>query len=182
MLIGLSGYARSGKDTVGKYLEEQYEFKRIAFADALKQFAYILDPIVEGTLAGHLIRLQKLVELNGWEEAKKSNDVRRLLQVLGTECGRDIIGPNVWVDIVARKIEEQPGDWVITDCRFTNELNFVKNQTNGISWWVNRPGIGPLNSHISENQIIPENTDIILDNTGTIEKLYSNVAKLMGDI
>jgi dephospho-CoA kinase len=45
-LIGLSGYARSGKDEAAKVLIEEFGFKRIAFADKLRDFLYALDPIV----------------------------------------------------------------------------------------------------------------------------------------
>jgi len=36
-IIGLCGYARSGKDTIGKKMVENYNYKRVAFGDALKK-------------------------------------------------------------------------------------------------------------------------------------------------
>ena len=47
MIIGLSGYAQSGKDTVAKVLIEEYGFTRIAFADKIREFLYDLNPQVK---------------------------------------------------------------------------------------------------------------------------------------
>lgn len=81
---------------------------------------------------------------------------RLLLQLLGTECGRQIIHPNVWVNAlmskyeasvpylafkrlmgdITRKDKEFPS-WIITDMRFPNEYEAVK-QRGGITIRVNR--------------------------------------------
>lgn len=45
-LIGLTGLARSGKDTVGAMLVERYGYTRVAFADGIRDAALALDPIV----------------------------------------------------------------------------------------------------------------------------------------
>ncbi len=37
VLIGLMGYARSGKDTIAKFLVSRLGFKRLSFADTLKE-------------------------------------------------------------------------------------------------------------------------------------------------
>lgn len=187
MLIGLSGYARSGKDTVGNYLVHQHGFVRFAFADALKDMAYTLNPLIpvvpENPAVKATIRLQPLVNEVGWDNAKNNPEVRRLLQVLGTECGRDIIGQNVWVDILRKKIDEYdykgpPGEYhaVITDCRFTNEAKFIKSR--GQLWWVEREP-APLNSHISENTLSHKNADVIVLNDRDLTKLYWQIDLLM---
>lgn len=75
---------------------------------------------------------------------------RKLLQLLGTECGRDIIHPNIWVNALMAdyRIEGQIDkgktysesdypNWIITDMRFPNELNAVKIH-GGITIRVNR--------------------------------------------
>ncbi len=75
---------------------------------------------------------------------------RKLLQLLGTECGRDIIHPNVWVNALFADYYYENGitadgnnviiaenNWIITDVRFPNELKAVKDR-DGISIRVNR--------------------------------------------
>mgnify|MGYP006283771541 FL=1 len=40
MIIGLTGYAQSGKDTVASLLVEHYGYERVAFADKIRSFLY----------------------------------------------------------------------------------------------------------------------------------------------
>jgi len=87
---------------------------------------------------------------------------RLLLQFIGTECGRNIIHPNIWVNALMSKYQVKLGskvvpilsgktgdsgkvigtivypNWIITDTRFPNELKAVKDR-GGISIRVNRP-------------------------------------------
>ena len=46
MIIGLTGYARSGKDTVAQILVDKFGFTRVAFADPIRDFCYQVNPIV----------------------------------------------------------------------------------------------------------------------------------------
>ena len=96
MIIGLSGYSQSGKDTVAEILVKQYGYKRMAFADKIREALYTLNPVVNA-IGNEFIYLQRLVDSSGWDEAKKNPEVRRLLQTLGAEVGRDLIDPSVWV-------------------------------------------------------------------------------------
>lgn len=56
---------------------------------------------------------------------------RTFLQLLGTECGRKIIHPNIWVNATMNDylpnnpIFEKP-NWVISDVRFPNEVKVIK--------------------------------------------------------
>ena len=99
---------------------------------------------------------------------------RLLLQLLGTECGRQIIHPNIWcnslmsdykplvsyqavlldlsinsgqIEKIGKPIEAEHPNWIITDTRFPNELKAVKDKQ-GITIRVNRntylPGGGEL--------------------------------------
>jgi hypothetical protein len=98
MIIGLSGYAQTGKDTVASHLIKNYDFRRVAFADPIRQALYRLNPLVEvGEFRA--VHLQSPVDSMGWEEVKKiSPETRRLLQILGTEVGREMFGPDFWVN------------------------------------------------------------------------------------
>lgn len=169
-IIGLTGYAQSGKDSVGRYLIERHGFTRVSFADSVRESIYTLDPIVHTPVAW---RISQLVDLIGWERAKTEHaEVRRLLQVMGTEVGRMLFGNNVWVDIADRKRQIISGPVVFTDVRFENEADYV--QLNGGSvWWVYRAGVGPINAHVSDQIDFP--VDLILPNDGTLDDLYARV-------
>jgi dephospho-CoA kinase len=72
MIIGLSGYAQSGKDTVAKVLVEKYGYRRVAFADPIRDLLYGMDPLVPKGYGESVInyRLQDLVDSYGWEKWK----------------------------------------------------------------------------------------------------------------
>lgn len=125
-VIGVTGYAQHGKDTFGQRLVTAHGFKRYAFADALKSMALALDPIVWGDTNSAHMRLSKIVAQVGWEQAKQHAEVRRFLQVLGTEGVRGHLGDNAWVDALHHKLlVEKPEAVVITDVRFPNEADFI---------------------------------------------------------
>ena len=74
MIIGLTGYARSGKDTVANYLVEHHGYTRVAFADAIRDALYELNPYIANNL-----RVAEVVDDYGWDIAKTNPEVRRLL-------------------------------------------------------------------------------------------------------
>ena len=53
MIIGLSGYAQSGKDTIAEMLTMNYGFRRLAFADNIRKAIFKLNPILN-TVPGFL--------------------------------------------------------------------------------------------------------------------------------
>jgi hypothetical protein len=166
MIIGLSGYAQSGKDTLGAFLVKEHGFKRYAFADGLKNVVYTLNPIVGPN--GPDSRIQELVDTKGWEEAKRVPEVRRLLQVMGTEAGRKVLGENVWVDAVFNQIAKN-GDEnvVITDARFPNEAQAVK-AAGGYMVRINRPGVTAINDHPSEVSLDEWGFDYTVNNDSSL--------------
>ena len=170
MIIGISGFARSGKDTVASLLPN---YSRRAFADKLREAIWRLDPILKGG-----IRTQEVVNLLGWEKAKEDFvELRRLLQVMGTEVGRQMIDEDLWVKLATDELE--PEDRVVfSDVRFSNEAAMIK-ALGGQVWRVNRPGVEALNSHISENAMTSWNFDLVIENDGTIEDLRQKVLKAL---
>ena len=183
ILVGLAGYAQSGKDTVAKILEPQ-GFERIAFADGLREFAYALNPVVpieRGKFTGPLVfehrRLADVVVSLGWERAKTDlPEVRQLLQRLGTEAGRAILGSNVWIDLALRDVKPG-GRYVVTDVRFPNEYEAIKAR-GGEVWRVVRPGTGAANGHASESALADHKFDRVIVNDGTRVDLRRNVTSV----
>jgi hypothetical protein len=167
-LIGLSGYARSGKDTVASFLCTEAGYQRVAFADALREVALDLDPTIDAPSAGRPIALRRLIDVYGWEYAKDAwPDVRRLLQRLGTEVGRRHFGTNVWVDLAMRKVD---GPTVFTDCRFPNEADAIR-ASGGAVWRIERPGFGPVNDHPSEHALDDYPFTRVIHNDSTPDEL-----------
>jgi hypothetical protein len=174
MIIGLSGYAQSGKDTVAEILVEEYGYTRVAFADIIKQAVYLLDPIVN--VSG--MRLRYFVDQNGWNEAKHLPEVRRLLQVMGSEVGRDLIDPQIWVELTMYSVSPMD-NIVISDVRFKNEAAEIKFKAGQI-WRITRIDRNkPINLHRSETELDTWNFDQYVANNGTIDELRTEIRGLM---
>lgn len=208
-LIGLGGLLRAGKDAVAEHLAFQHGYTTLGMSDALNEALLLLNPLIEvpGGRENFSVmqRYRELHDSIGYVEAKKNPEVRRLLQVLGTEIGREMISEDVWVKIAEKRItgllaEGKPV--VITAMRFPNEIEML-NRLGGVALWVERdavsrfeglatggvlptPGKGisgvseaPVKSesmitaHASENSVHSGLFHAILDNSGTLEDLYT---------
>jgi dephospho-CoA kinase len=175
--IGLHGFAGAGKDTVAEILS-QYGYTRVAFADVLREALYVLNPIIIDPPDAPELRVQDLVDRHGWDEAKrKYEEIRRMLQVLGTEVGREMIDQNVWVDSVFKKLEEGK-KYVFADVRFVNEHHAIDSRL-GTLIRIDRPGYGPVNDHKSDKGLPPEWFDAAIVNDGTIEDLNTKVREIL---
>lgn len=174
LLIGLSGYARSGKDTVGQILQDDHGLRTASFAATLKRITAQVNPYV--TESGlHLADLLALYPEQGWEGVKQIPEVRRFLQALGVAC-RDHIHPDVWVDALFHHLDPffTPG-YVITDVRFPNEADAIRKR-GGEVWRITRPNTPPANDHPSETALddYPHFSRRIR-NDGTLHDLRRNV-------
>lgn len=113
-IIGISGQAGAGKDFVAEKVFKELGYKNINLAWHMK-----IECMAKG--------------LGDWEDVfiNKPKRVRRLLQVLGTEQGRDMWGEDIWVDAVfawIRLFHEHWGEdkFVIADVRFENEMEAIQ--------------------------------------------------------
>jgi len=164
MIIGLSGYAQSGKDTVAKYLVENRGFERVAFADPIRDFLLEVNPILENGL-----HLTSVVDEFGWELAKKKEEVRRLLQATGV-AARKHVDQDLWVIAALRKMGDVDKQYVVTDVRFQNEASIIR-MSGGQIWRVERIGVDAVNNHISEHDLDNWEFDAYIHNNSTIEDL-----------
>ena len=201
MIIGISGKALSGKDTVANIIQwlilkeeknveiafedfEKYskasDWKNVKFADKLKDMVCLLlgctrkqleDPKFKETTLGEEWWYWKNKQSNNtmlipYEEKLINHELikecyylikptpRLILQLLGTDCGRQIIHPDIWVNATMSEYKPQHfrtvkidgvfshqeliyPKWIISDVRFPNELKAVKGK-GGITIRVNR--------------------------------------------
>lgn len=179
-LVGFSGYARAGKDTAVQVLRTE-GFRRVAFADVMRDFALRLNPIVgESGRPGRPVRLDNVIDRFGWDGYKESiysEEIRGLLQRLGTECGRQLIDENVWVDAALNGLDPD-GMYAVSDCRFLNEAEAIR-ERGGKVIRITRPGVGPANSHPSETSLDNYKFDAVVSNDDSHEVLRQ---KLLGVI
>lgn len=186
-IIGLSGFARAGKDETAKVLVEDYGFTRVAFADKLREVLYQLNPLID---VEHFVYddkflerepvfkryVQDVIDRFGWDGYKETPygpEIRRLLQRLGTEAGRLTLWDSIWIDAAFAGVESKKV--VVTDARFINEFEAIK-ERGGEIWRVERPGIGPANNHASEIEAITyRGFDAKIINDGSLEDLRNEV-------
>jgi dephospho-CoA kinase len=168
MIVGISGKAQSGKDTIGEYLVKKHGFIRIASADALKRIA------------------MRTFNWDGEKDAKG----RKFLQDLATAVrGYD---PDFWINITFKEIERQNKEennvysatyrkdknFVITDVRYKNEADYLM-RAGAILMRIERAGI-ELFDHESETQLDSyENFDCRIYNNGSIEELETKTSNYL---
>jgi hypothetical protein len=171
-VIGISGYARSGKDTIAEKLVEM-GYVRGSFADAIREALFILDPQIFGK------SLARLVNTHGWEKVKSIEHVRELLQRFGTEVGREMFGDNIWIDYLFDRLPDG-AKIVIPDVRYPNEADAIIN-LGGALWRVERDGVQAVNDHISDSALDDYPFMNIVYNCGTIEELHAWVERELQD-
>ena len=200
-IVGITGLKRSGKNTAAQFIEERSEFflhrstKIISFADELRKHLEILNPIVDSDadFEGNTYpyHWNEAIKDFGYETAKdKYPEMRRLMQIYGTEVVRERIQGNYWVSKVLAAAEKMEIDHknpvvIIPDMRFFNECyetsyfcrqydrNFILLQICGKDDSVK------LDSHASEdNTWVNDNqVKMILENIGTIEEFREKCIK-----
>jgi len=168
-LVGLVGRLGSGKTTVADYLEEQYGFSRVKFADPLKDMLRAIG-LTEDHIEGHL-KEEPCDLLMG-------QTPRHAMQTLGTEWGRNCLHPNLWVRLWAERAGTKR--MVVTDdCRFPNEMDMIR--INGgllIRIVPGFPGFkdAPV-QHESERYAMNCDVDIEIANDGSITQLCETAYK-----
>lgn len=196
VIIGLLGRKRSGKDTFAARLVDAHDFTRYAFADALKDAALALDPIIEaepgtrwdyGYGGSHespciesYTRLSDLVSVVGWERAKENDEVRRTLQHMGV--GVRNLDPDFWLRVVMDRVRADGGNAVITDVRFPNEADAIT-AAGGYLARVRRPGDrDAADTHISETALDHRGVDDVIRNDGTVADLHARADTLAASV
>ena len=176
-IVGLIGKKRSGKDTFAAGLIDVHGFTRVAFADPVRQAALDLDPYVgRPALPGHLapqkdVRLSEVIETIGWEKAKDFvPEVRRILENFGTNSIRKL-DPDFWVRMAVEKIQATPGPVAVTDVRFPNEADKIR-ELGGYVVRIVRPGFESApGAHICETALDGYEADVTFLNDSTVEAL-----------
>src|SRR6478735_5398543 len=109
-IVGIGGKLASGKDAIADYLVSEYGWVKFGMSDALATALYTLNPFIPAsvherkrvkflgiplwksrskyTTAAGGRPYAELYDSLGYVQVKEITEVRRLLQVLGTEVGR----------------------------------------------------------------------------------------------
>lgn len=135
VVVGLIGAIGAGKDYAADALVEKFDYVHIKFADALWLMLLGTNPYISTyynryeLLSDVMASFGDITSRATRQKAKEAHpEIRRLLQTMGTEGVRNVVGKDVWVNIVKQKIQESDGEYfVISDVRFENEAKLVSN-------------------------------------------------------
>lgn len=171
-VIALTGLSGSGKSTAADRLVFVHNYTLVKFADPLKDMLrafyarYDMDPVeIERRIEGDM--------KNKGDGFLNGNSPRQAMQTLGTEWGRNIMGPDFWLNPWRSKVSRlvaQGFPVVVDDCRFENEAAAVSDLGGYVVGIVGRGGI-PGN-HASE-RMMPHG--IRLHNYGTMGDFVAQV-------
>jgi dephospho-CoA kinase len=175
LLIGLTGKAGAGKDTVGNYLKANHNFQLASFAAPLKEGVKVMFGL-DNTYLEHPLKEEIIPDIE--------KSPRQLMQLLGTEYGRNLVHQNLWLILAKKKINEYFDlgyNVCITDCRFDNEAEMIT-QDSGYIIEVRREESGTKFVHPSEAGISPSLVDITIENNRSLEELYRGIDDVMGKL
>lgn len=210
MIIGICGLIGSGKDTIADYLQNIHQFRRESFAHTLKDAIAAVFGWDRELLEG------RTKESRAWREqvdpwwAERLNmpslTPRWVLQYWGTEVARKSFHDDIWIAALENKLRKTKDDIVISDCRFPNEIQAIKNAgglvirvvrgpepawyqlaetvnkgpTRNTTWRLSKTELEKYNIHASETAWIGTNFDAVIDNNADgLDNLYAQVKDLV---
>jgi hypothetical protein len=202
MIIGICGFIGSGKDTVADYLVNFHEFRRESFASTLKDAVAAVFGWDRTLLEGRTKEAREWREQVDpwWAErlAMPTLTPRWVLQYWGTEVCRKAFHDDIWIASLENKLRNSKDNVVISDCRFPNEIQSIRDAGGKIVWvqrgelpdWYDTAIEANLGHnyavqdlkmrkiHASETAWVGTDFDTIIDNNRSIDDLYQQ-AKLI---
>jgi hypothetical protein len=210
MIIGICGLIGSGKDTIADYLQNIYGFRRESFASTLKDAVSAVFGWDRAMLEGRTKSSREWREQVDawWAERLDMPELtpRLVLQRWGTEVARKSFHDDIWIASLENKLRSTQDDVVITDCRFPNEIQSIKNAGGNVIRVVRGPEpewyklaehvnsgapnnfwsgaeLAKFNIHTSETAWIGTEFDHILDNNlDGLDNLYEQITRLVQDL
>ena len=204
MIIGICGFIGSGKDTIADYLVNVRQFRRMSFAGTLKDavsavFGWDRELLEGRTRESRTWREQR----DEWWSQRLGRDItpRQVLQQWGTEVGRQAYHDEIWVASLENRLRNSQNNVVITDCRFPNEIQAIR-QAQGLVirvrrgpepvWydlavaanrgdWVAREQVNGLLVHASETAWVGTEFDAVIDNNHSFDNTFQQVESVLAD-
>ena len=206
MIVGLVGFIGAGKGTVADLLVERHNFVKESFANSVKDSCAAVFGWDRAMLEGDTPESRAWREQpDEWwsEKFGKEFSPRLALQLMGTEAGRDVFHPDLWVHTVLRRCEQAPyNNYVIADVRFPNEINAIKDSGGVVirvrrgddpEWYALARECNVYNKldimrnaypevHFSEWAWIGAHYDIVMDNNCSLDELKIRVDKIVNSL
>lgn len=154
-IIGIVGFIGSGKGTVGQYLVNNRGYYETSFARTLKDTVASIFCWDRTMIEGDTPESREWREqVDPWWSKKLGRPVtpRWALQHIGTDVIRMHFNTNIWTWSVEKQILQHNGPVVITDARFPNEINLLR-EMGGKIIWIRKPELPEwYDAALSQNQ------------------------------
>lgn len=174
LVVGFAGAKQSGKSTITQILMAKHGVVGMGFAQPLRTFI--------GDLLGLPQDVLEEVKEEQVPGLRAGVTPRYLMQTLGTEWGRTLIDPDLWVKVAMRDAVnalERGYAVAFADVRFANEAEAIRN-LGGIIIQIDRPGgTAGTDAHVSEKGLPAELIDDTVVNDGTPQDLYNRVLDVL---
>jgi hypothetical protein len=132
----------------------------------------------EADAEAYRIRLVQIIDTEGLQLENELLTPRKILQIVGTEGGRDVVHPNIWVNATLGDLTEYDRT-IITDARFPNEVIGIKKKK-GIVVKIIRPSVVSTSTHPSETSLNDyTDWDYVIINDGSLEQLEEKVEQML---
>lgn len=184
MILSLSGKSLAGKDTTADVLVDRFGFKKLSWADPLKEMCsevfdipirYFYDTDLkdkkEGFVccvnSGSVSKLVSFLRREGYTVGNKLRNSlevmlggslfetpRQLMTIMGTDICRRFVDDDIWINITMKRAKEHIGSLVIPDSRFINEIDAVVD-IGGRSAIVCRPDTLNTNAEGHKSEDVP---------------------------
>lgn len=189
-LIALHGPAGSGKSHAASILVEEFGFARMKFAGPLKTMLHTLLTYA-GVPERELTRYSEGDLKETPIDLLEGKTPRHLMVTLGTEWGRDLIGPDLWVNLAMQPILEHLAaglSVVVDDCRFVNEAREIIKLGGAVAkimpvwpeWTAQQERRrGREGWHVSEAGLHPMHVTHIVPNTGMHDDLHRKLIEVL---
>lgn len=166
---GLAGKARTGKTTIANRIVEKTAVKTAAFADPLREALLVMFGCL-GLTPEHFEDddlKETVIEAIG-------RSPRQLMQSLGTEFGRKLVHPDIWVKVIEARNKDdiKNQNLLVTDIRMDNEAEGLR-ALGFVIAHVDRPDAKKVNKHSSENGVTRLAEDKVITNDSDLAALTS---------
>lgn len=211
MIVGFVGLIGAGKDTAADYLVNFHNFRRDSFASTLK------DAVSDVFGWDRTLVDGRTQESRAWREqvdewwANRLNipnlTPRWVLQFWGTEVFRQGFHSDIWIASLENKLRKTKDNIVVTDVRFSNEIDAIRNAggivvrikrgpdpewfedaisfnqgpVKNFNWALSKAKLEKLGVHASEYSWAGSKFDYIVENNSTIDDLYKQLHTIIND-
>jgi hypothetical protein len=208
MIVGFCGLIGAGKDTAADYLCNFHGFRRDSFANTLK------DAVAAVFGWDRLLLEGRTKEAREWREQVDpwwadrlqipNLTPRWILQYWGTDVCRIGFHDDIWIASLENKMRKTKDNIVISDVRFPNEINAIKNAggiviqvrrginpewykyaldynagPSKIGWALSRNKLEELKIHPSEYSWVGGRIDYEVSNDSTIDALFDQIKTVL---